>query len=151
MTGLAWGLAYANGVGRTIQIAFVFVLGHFLLTSLLVSTLMFFLVGRVLGKRRQGLFGPSPAGAGEEGLEFGYCFDVRTPAVLTPLLLTMHCVSWYKANVLGDNRSLSAPTSLYGPSSTSSSSCLCPSSRRTTGCRTSSETQCTSWRCRITS
>ena len=39
---------------------------------------MFFLVGRVLGKRRQGLFGPTPAGVGgEEGLEFGYCFDVR--------------------------------------------------------------------------
>lgn len=38
---------------------------------------MFFLVGRVLGKRRQGLFGPTPAGiGGEEGLEFGYCFDV---------------------------------------------------------------------------
>lgn len=38
---------------------------------------MFFLVGRVLGKRRQGLFGPTPAGVGgEEGLEFGYCFDV---------------------------------------------------------------------------
>lgn len=38
---------------------------------------MFFLVGRVLGKRRQGLFGPTPSGVGgEEGLEFGYCFDV---------------------------------------------------------------------------
>lgn len=76
MTGLAWGLAYAPGFSRTIQVAAVFVLGHFLLTSLLVSTLMYFLVGRVLGKRRQGLFGPSPAGTGEEGLEFGYCFDV---------------------------------------------------------------------------
>jgi hypothetical protein len=40
---------------------------------------MFFLVGRVLGKRRQGLFGPTPAGVGgEEGLEFGYCFDVSS-------------------------------------------------------------------------
>lgn len=36
---------------------------------------MYFLVGRVLGKRRQGLFGP-PVG-GEDVLEFGYCFDVR--------------------------------------------------------------------------
>jgi hypothetical protein len=53
----------------------VFVLGHFLGFSVLVATLMFFLVGRVLGKRKQGLFGP-PSG-GEEGLEFGYCFDVR--------------------------------------------------------------------------
>lgn len=79
LTGIAWGVAYADGVGHTIQVAFVFVLGHFLASSLLVSTLMFFLVGRVLGKRRQGLFGP-PAG-GEEALEFGYCFDV---SVMTP-------------------------------------------------------------------
>jgi hypothetical protein len=75
MTGVAWGSAYADGVGPTIRIALVFVLGHFLGTSLLVSTLMYFLVGRVLGKRRQGLFGPSTSG--EEGLEFGYCFDVK--------------------------------------------------------------------------
>jgi len=77
MTGLAWGLAYADGIGPTLQIAFVFVLGHFLGASLLIATGMYFLIGRVLGKRRQGLFGPSTAGgAGEEGLEFGYCFDV---------------------------------------------------------------------------
>lgn len=75
LTGLAWGLAYADGFGRTIEIAFVFVTGHFLGSSLLVSTVMFFLVGRALGKRRQGLFGPPSAG-GEDALEFGYCFDV---------------------------------------------------------------------------
>lgn len=74
MTGVAWGSAYADGVSPTIRIALVFVLGHFLGTSLLVSTLMYFLVGRILGKRRQGLFGPPTSG--EEGLEFGYCFDV---------------------------------------------------------------------------
>jgi len=80
MTGVAWGSAYADGVGPTIRIALVFVLGHFLGTSLLVSTLMYFLVGRVLGKRKQGLFGPPTSG--EEGLEFGYCFDVRVPIPL---------------------------------------------------------------------
>ena len=81
LTGLAWGLAYANSAGQTIQIAAVFVLGHFLGTSLLISTLMFFLVGRVLGRRRQGLFGPpAPGSAGEEVLEFGYCFDVSLPS-----------------------------------------------------------------------
>lgn len=49
--------------------------GHFLGVSLLLSIMMYFLVGRVLGKRRQGLFGPSVNG--EDVLEFGYCFDVR--------------------------------------------------------------------------
>ena len=79
LTGLAWGLAYADGFGRTLRVALAFVLVHFLGTSLLVSTAMYFLVGRVLGKRRQGLFGPPSGGglsAGDEGLEFGYCFDV---------------------------------------------------------------------------
>jgi len=75
LTGLAWGLAYADGAGRAVKVALVFVLGHFLGVSLLISVMMYFLVGRVLGKRRQGLFGPP--GSGEETLEFGYCFDVR--------------------------------------------------------------------------
>lgn len=79
LTGLAWGLAYADGLGRTLRVALAFVLVHFLGTNLLVSTSMYFIVGRVLGKRRQGLFGPPSGGglsAGDEGLEFGYCFDV---------------------------------------------------------------------------
>ena len=80
LTGLAWGLAYADGFGPTIQVAVVFVLGQFLGTSLLVATAMFFLVGRIFGKRRQGLFG-AQAGA-DEKLEFGYCFDVSMDAGL---------------------------------------------------------------------
>jgi len=46
---------------------------------------MYFLVGRVLGRRRrQGLFGPpgdAVGEAGEEVLEFGYCFDVCWPSL----------------------------------------------------------------------
>nr|POE98297.1 protein unc-50 like a [Quercus suber] len=77
LTGIAWGIAYANTVSQTIRVALFFVFIHFLGASLIVATLMFFLVGRVLGRRRQGLFGP-PVG-GEEALEFGYCFDVWHP------------------------------------------------------------------------
>lgn len=114
MTGVAWGSAYADGVGPTIRIALVFVLGHFLGTSLLVSTLMYFLVGRVLGKRRQGLFGPSATGTGEEGLEFGYCFDVR-------LLLHLHGRPLLTRTL----RSLSALSCRYGSSYTSCNSSSC--------------------------
>jgi len=78
LTGLAWGIAYSPSIGSALWITLVFVLFQFLGTSLVVSTGMYFLVGKVLGKRRQGLFGP-PGDGGEEGLEFGYCFDVRLP------------------------------------------------------------------------
>jgi hypothetical protein len=114
MTGVAWGSAYADGIGPTIRIALVFVLGHFLGTSLLVSTLMYFLVGRVLGKRRQGLFGPSATGTGEEGLEFGYCFDVR-------LSLHLHV----RPLLTRTPRSPFELSCLYGSSSTSCSSSSC--------------------------
>ncbi|CAK4022065.1 related to integral membrane [Lecanosticta acicola] len=115
LTGLAWGLAYADGFGRTLRVALVFVLGHFLGTSLLVSTAMFFLVGRVLGKRRQGLFGP-PVG-GEEGLEFGYCFDVSIRAflpvwaflyVLQFLLMPLIAQDYWVSNLFGNTMYLMA-------------------------------------------
>jgi hypothetical protein len=55
---------------------------------------MYFLVGRVLGKRRQGLFGPSSAGGiGDEGVEFGYCFDVSHLFSSTGPMLTRRQVS----------------------------------------------------------
>lgn len=73
--------------------ALIFVVGHFLGVSLLLSIMMYFLVGRVLGKRRQGLFGP-PVGGGEDVLEFGYCFDVGgAPRLSTPNTLTASQVS----------------------------------------------------------
>lgn len=85
LSGFAWGLAYADGFGRTIQIALIFVFGQFIGTTLLVSTIMFFLVGRALGKRRQGLFGAGNVG-GEDALEFGYCFDVSLSLIIQTLL-----------------------------------------------------------------
>ncbi|KAF2716207.1 UNC-50 [Polychaeton citri CBS 116435] len=103
LTGLAWGLAYAPSTGGVIKVAVFFPLIHFLLVSVLVSTLMFFLVGRVLGQRRNGLFGPASStrasqGAGgmlegEEALEFGYCFDVSIRAFL-PLWLFLYVLQF---------------------------------------------------------
>lgn len=92
LTALGWGLAYADGFSKTLRITLVFVFGHFLLSSLLVSTAAYFLVGKLLGpgiaglpgrSRRAGLFGP-PGNDPQDQLEFGYCFDVcaRTEAVI---------------------------------------------------------------------
>lgn len=90
LTSIAWGLAYADGFGRLVRITFVFIFVHFIGLSLLISTVAYFLVGRLLGpgvsglpgRRRQGLF-PEP-GNGEQ-LEFGYCFDVSSaPSTSSP-------------------------------------------------------------------
>ncbi|KAI7084736.1 UNC-50 family protein [Hortaea werneckii] len=115
LTGLAWGLAYADGFGRAVKISFAFVLFHLLGSSVIVSTLMYFLVGKVLGKRRQGLFGP-PNG-GEEELEFGYCFDVSIRAftpiwvflyVLQFLLMPLIAQDYWVSNFFGNSMFLLA-------------------------------------------
>lgn len=94
LTSLAWSLAYAHASPANIlRIAFFFVFVHCLLASLAVATVMYFavprllgprglLAGRMLGRRRRGLFAAAEAGGvGEEGLEFGYCFDVSQGGV----------------------------------------------------------------------
>ena len=86
LTGLAWGVATAPTWGGTIRLTLVYVFVHFLLGSVLVATIAYFFVGRLLGagitglpgrRRQQGLF-TSPSE--RESLEFGYCFDVSIRA-----------------------------------------------------------------------
>ncbi|KAL8729598.1 MAG: hypothetical protein Q9181_004957 [Wetmoreana brouardii] len=85
LTGLAWGIASTTSFSRIIRLTLIFIFVHFLLSSLLMATLAYFLIGRFFGPgsgrtRRRGLFGDAVAGTGREteaeGLEFGYCFDV---------------------------------------------------------------------------
>ncbi|KAF2864179.1 UNC-50 [Piedraia hortae CBS 480.64] len=115
LSGLAWGLAYAGGFGQTARIAFVFGFGHFLGAALLVSIFMYFLVGRVLGKRRQGLFGPPSRD--QELLEFGYCYDVSIRAffpvwfflyVLQFLLMPLIAQDYWVSNFFGNTMYLAA-------------------------------------------
>lgn len=92
LTALAWGLAYTPSFGAILRLSLLFVFVHFIGSSLLVSTIAYFTVGRLFGpngaaasltgfrgsrgRRRgaaQGLF----VQPGEKDqLEFGYCFDV---------------------------------------------------------------------------
>ncbi len=74
----------------------MFVVVHFLAGSLLISTLAYYMVGRLLGpgiaglpgrRRQQGLFGPPGGTRGAEVLEFGYCFDVSIRAFFPPYVL----------------------------------------------------------------
>jgi hypothetical protein len=86
LTAIGWGLAYADGASSVFKITVVFIFGHFIGLSLLVSAIAYFLIGRLLGpgvpglpgRRRQGLF--TQLGADGDQLEFGYCFDVAIRA-----------------------------------------------------------------------
>ncbi|KAI9755700.1 MAG: hypothetical protein M1815_004695 [Lichina confinis] len=118
LTALAWGLAYTPSPAAIIRLVLVFVFLHFLASSLLVATVAYFFVGRVLGpgvpglpgRRRQGLFGQAP---GADQLEFGYCFDVSIRAffpvwaslyvvqfVLMPLISKHYWISLFFGNSL---------------------------------------------------
>ncbi|KAL8893890.1 MAG: hypothetical protein Q9192_004820 [Flavoplaca navasiana] len=91
LTGIAWGIATQGRAGPTLRLTLMFIFVHFLLSSLVIATLAFLLIGRLLGPggkglpsrmRRRGLFGEEGGGRnGEaEDLEFGYCFDVAIRA-----------------------------------------------------------------------
>ncbi|KJK67680.1 UNC-50 family protein [Aspergillus parasiticus SU-1] len=105
LTALAWGLAYAPSFGAIVRLSLLFIFVHFIGSSLLVSTIGYFVIGRLFGpdgaaaslsglrgrrgRRRgaaQGLF----VQPGEKDqLEFGYCFDVSNRAFF-PLYLHLY-------------------------------------------------------------
>ncbi|KAL6707420.1 hypothetical protein ACN47E_004199 [Coniothyrium glycines] len=118
LTSLAWGFAYADGFTQTLHVALVFLFGHLLLLSLVIATLFFFLVGKLLGPgsslpgRRRGLYNLGEQ-SGNEELEFGYCWDVAIRAFVPvwlflyalqflcmPLVGTQHWVSLLLSNTL---------------------------------------------------
>jgi len=96
LTSFAWSLAYTPSFASVVKLALMFVVVHFLAGSLLISTLAYYMVGRLLGpgiaglpgrRRQQGLFGPPGGTRGAEVLEFGYCFDVSIRAFFPPYVL----------------------------------------------------------------
>lgn len=96
LTSFAWSLAYTPSFASVVKLALMFVVVHFLAGSLLVSTLAYYFVGRLLGpgiaglpgrRRQHGLFGPPGGSRGAEVLEFGYCFDVSIRAFFPPYVL----------------------------------------------------------------
>lgn len=86
----------------------MFVFVHFLLFSLLIATLFYFLVGRLLGpgvkglpgRRRQGLFNMEDAEGNE--LEFGYCWDVAIRAFV-PIWVFLYFVQFLLMPVVATN------------------------------------------------
>ncbi|KAK2799896.1 hypothetical protein FQN51_006497 [Onygenales sp. PD_10] len=141
LTALAWGLAYTPSFGAILRLSVLFVFIHFIGSSLLVSTLAYFLVGRLFGPggpaarisewrggrggtilgagrtRRRGAAGGLFAQPGEkEQVEFGYCFDVSNRAFF-PLYLHLYVLQFLLLPLL-TRHSSTPPTS--NPSTPSS-------------------------------
>ena len=96
LTSLAWGIAYLPSASRILLLALSFVCLHYLALSLLISTFFYILLGRMRFLRRgAGRFsGGRIAGEGEEGLEFGYCFDVASRSFF-PVWVWLYAVQFF--------------------------------------------------------
>ncbi|CBF82709.1 unc-50 family protein [Aspergillus nidulans FGSC A4] len=108
LTALAWGLAYAPSFGSIMRLFFRFVVVHFIGSSLLVSTIGYFAIGRLFGpngaaasitglrirgRRRGAAQGLFTQPGEKDQLEFGYCFDVSNRAFF-PLYLHLYVVQF---------------------------------------------------------
>ncbi|KAL4919107.1 UNC-50 [Aspergillus aurantiobrunneus] len=108
LTALAWGLAYAPSFGSIVRLTFMFVVVHFIGSSVLVSTIGYFGIGRLFGpngaaasitglrirgQRRGAAQGLFTQPGEKDQLEFGYCFDVSNRAFF-PLYLHLYVVQF---------------------------------------------------------
>ncbi|KAH8428929.1 unc-50 family protein [Aspergillus melleus] len=137
LTALAWGLAYAPSFGSIVRLSLLFIFLHFVGSSLLVSTVGYFAIGRLFGpngaaaslngfrgarsRRRGAAQGLFMQPGEKDQLEFGYCFDVSIRAFF-PLYLHLYVVQFlllplltrtpsnYLATFLGNTLYLSALT-----------------------------------------
>lgn len=99
LTGIAWGVATAPSAGGVIRLMLIYVFIHLIFFSLLVATIEYFLVGRLLGRRAgrgRGLFTQLGREGEGEGLEFGYAFDVAIRSFFPSwfLLYVLQFVMW---------------------------------------------------------
>ncbi|KAI9847282.1 MAG: hypothetical protein M1837_002868 [Sclerophora amabilis] len=118
LTAFAWGISSTTSFTSMLRLTLIFIFVHFLALSLLIATVSYFLVGRLLapgvaglpGRRRQGLFGQT--GDGDQ-LEFGYCFDVAIRSffpvwvflyvvqfIMIPLVIRDYWISLFLGNAL---------------------------------------------------
>ncbi|KAL4757375.1 unc-50 family protein [Aspergillus foveolatus] len=108
LTAVAWGLAYAPSFGSIMRLFFRFVVVHFIGSSLLVSAIGYFAIGRLFGpngaaasitglrirgRRRGAAQGLFTQPGEKDQLEFGYCFDVSNRAFF-PLYLHLYVVQF---------------------------------------------------------
>ncbi|KAJ5335431.1 hypothetical protein N7452_007834 [Penicillium brevicompactum] len=109
LTAFAWGLAYTPSFGAILRLTILFVFVHFIGSSLLISTIGYFIIGKLFGpdgaaaslaglrgsrgRRRGAAQGLFMQPGEKEQLEFGYCFDVSNRAFF-PLYLHLYVVQF---------------------------------------------------------
>ncbi|OGE54305.1 hypothetical protein PENARI_c006G08459 [Penicillium arizonense] len=109
LTAFAWGLAYTPSFGAIVRLTLLFVFVHFIGSSLLISTVGYFVIGKLFGpngaaaslaglrgsrgRRRGAAQGLFMQPGEKDQLEFGYCFDVSNRAFF-PLYLHLYVVQF---------------------------------------------------------
>ncbi|KAJ3560940.1 hypothetical protein NP233_g10509 [Leucocoprinus birnbaumii] len=83
IAAIAWGVVYKLGLWGTLSLALFMVLRDFLLSGIIVATILWFISNRVL------LSPPSHSTPADSFVEWAYVFDVHTNAFF-PLYLTLY-------------------------------------------------------------
>ncbi|KAF8970439.1 UNC-50-like protein [Flammula alnicola] len=83
VSAIGWGVVYAYNIGQFISIALTMILRDFLLSGIVVATILWFTANRLL------LSPPSHSTPADSQVEWAYAFDVHTNAFF-PLYLTLY-------------------------------------------------------------
>ncbi|KAI4523445.1 UNC-50 [Schizophyllum commune] len=97
VSAIAWGFVYSFGLVGTIRLAILMVLRDYLLTGIIVATIIWFTANRLL------LSPPSHSTPADARVEWAYAFDVHTNAFF-PLYLALYLAQLFLLPiVLRDN------------------------------------------------
>ncbi|KAF6757639.1 UNC-50 [Ephemerocybe angulata] len=83
VSAIAWGVVYSYSVLETLMLALFMVLRDFLLSGILIATILWFTANKLL------LSPPSHSTPADSSVEWAYAFDVHTNAFF-PLYLTLY-------------------------------------------------------------
>ncbi|RDB30395.1 Protein unc-50 [Hypsizygus marmoreus] len=83
VSAVAWAVVYSYSIFETIQLAFFMILRDYLLTGIVIATILWFVSNRLL------LSPPSHSTPADSRVEWAYAFDVHTNAFF-PLYLALY-------------------------------------------------------------
>jgi len=83
VSAIAWGIVYSYNVREILSIALIMIFRDFLLSGVIIATLLWFTANRLL------LSPPSHSTPADSNVEWAYAFDVHTNAFF-PLYLTLY-------------------------------------------------------------